>query len=282
METYLVPIDFSQASIHAAEFAAALSKQTHVKHVVLLNAYYVSPIETMLPNADMVQLTDEDIQVEAANRTEKLEQLKYKLEKKVRKGVEVSVHLNFSHLVDAIVENVIVKKADQVILGSKGNTSKTDSQVGSHVINISKSSPVPVLAVPPQYHFDAISRVVLACDFLKIEESFPLNSLKHLLDGNNLELLVINVDKEAEHLAGSARRAVEETAVHSMLAPYGPKYTYINDRDVINGILQFATERKAQVVITMPHKYGFFESLLHTSISEKLTENAAIPVLLLK
>ena len=44
----------------AAEFAAELSKQTNVEHIVLLNAYYVSTIETMLPNPDMVQLKEEE------------------------------------------------------------------------------------------------------------------------------------------------------------------------------------------------------------------------------
>ncbi len=34
MKTYIVPIDFSETSLHAAEFAALLSAQTDVAHIV--------------------------------------------------------------------------------------------------------------------------------------------------------------------------------------------------------------------------------------------------------
>ncbi|MDB5114715.1 MAG: hypothetical protein JWQ79_207, partial [Mucilaginibacter sp.] len=56
----------------------------------------------------------------------------------------------------------------------------------------------------------------------------------------------------------------------------------INNTDVINGILHFAADNDAQLVIALPHKYSFFQSLLHNSVSQKLAENAAVPVLLLK
>lgn len=282
MRTYLVPIDFSQDSFNAAEFAAELSKQTNVEHIVLLNAYYVSPIETMLPNPDMVQLMEEEVEIEAADRIKKLEHLKSKLQKQVRAGVEINVHLNRSHLLRAVVENVSAKNADLVILGSKGNTSKTDTQIGGHVVKISKASPVPVIVVPPHYRFEQIKKVVVACDFDKVKETVPLDSLKRLLDKKKFELLVVNIDKESKHLSGDAERKAEETALYGMLKQYNPKYSYVNNPDIINGILQFAAENDAQLVIALPHKYSFFQSLLHDSVSQQLAETAAVPVLLLK
>jgi nucleotide-binding universal stress UspA family protein len=282
MKTYLVPIDFSPASTNAAEFAAQLSKQTNVERIILLNAYYVSPIETMLPNPDMVQLFEEQVEQEAADRIKKLEHLKHRLSKLVREGVEISIHLNRSHLLRAVIENVQAKNVDLVILGSKGNTSKNDSQIGGHVVKISKASPVPVIVVPPAYNFEHIKRVVVACDFDKVKETVPLEALKRLLDRKKYELLVVNIDKESRHLAGDAERMAEETALYGMLKQYNPKYSYVNNTNIINGILQFATDNNAQLVIALPHKYSFFQSLLHDSVSQQLAESAAVPVLLLK
>jgi len=112
MKTYLVPIDFSKASVHAAQFAAALSHQTDVEHIVLLNAYYVTVYETTLPNSDMVMVSNEDVEANAAERIRNLEHLKKQLESQVRPGVEISTHLNRTHLVRAVVENVATKNAD--------------------------------------------------------------------------------------------------------------------------------------------------------------------------
>jgi nucleotide-binding universal stress UspA family protein len=282
MKTYLVPVDFSHASTHAAEYAAKLSLQTNVEHIILLNAYYVSEIETLLPSADMVLLRDEEIEQNVQERIKKLEQLKQKLSKQVRQGVTISMHLNRSHLVRAVVENVAAKNADLVILGSKGNSAADDSHIGSHVVKISKLSPVPVIVVPPSYKFTPVKRIVVACDFEKVKETIPLAPLKRLLDKRQFDLLVVNIDKETRHLAGDASLKAEETALHTMLAPYHPTYSYVNNTDIINGILQFATDSHAQLVIALPHKYSFFQSILHDSVSQRLAETAAVPVLLLK
>ncbi|MDB5031134.1 universal stress protein, partial [Mucilaginibacter sp.] len=215
-------------------------------------------------------------------RIKKLEHLKHKLSKLVREGVKITTHLNRSHLLRAVVENVVAKIVDVVILGSKGNSSKDDSHIGSHVVNISKASPVPVIVVPPAYNFKTIERIVVACDFNKVKETVPLEALKKLLDRKKFELLIVNIDNETKHLAGDAERRAEETVLHGMLKQYHPKYYYINNQNVINGILQFAADNNAQLVIALPHKYSFFQSILHDSVSQRLAESAAVPVLLLK
>src|SRR5215217_1533425 len=136
MKTYLVPIDFSDVSTNTADFTAALSHQTKVERIILLNAYYVSEYETLLPNPDMVLLREQDIEDEAADRIAKLEKLKADLLQKVRTGVEVLVRLCRSHLLRGVVETVGKMQVDLVILGSHGNTSNTDSEIGSHVVKI--------------------------------------------------------------------------------------------------------------------------------------------------
>lgn len=150
MKTYLVPVDFSDASVHAAEFAAALSHQTDVEHLILLNAYYVSIYETMLPNPDMVLVRQEEIEQNAADRIKKLEALKRKLQKHVRPGVEITTHLNRTHLLRAVVENAISRKVDLVVIGSRGNSSNDDALLGSHVIKISKKLPGACYSRPPR------------------------------------------------------------------------------------------------------------------------------------
>jgi len=282
MKTYLIPVDFSKASVNAAEYAAALSHQTNVDHIILLNAYYVSIYETTLPSPDMILLREEDIEQNAAERIEKLNILKDKLIKQARPGVKISIHLNRSHLLRAVVENSISKNVDLIILGSRGNSSNEDTQIGSHVIKIAKASPIPIIVVPPVYTFKGVNKVAVAIDFNKVKDTVPLEALKRLLNRKKVELMVVNVDDKGKHLHGDAERAAEETALHGMLKQYEPKYFFLEDNNIINGILQFAADKNAQLVIALPHKYSFFQSIMHTSISHQLAESSAVPVLLLK
>ncbi|MCO5946913.1 universal stress protein [Mucilaginibacter flavidus] len=282
MKTYLVPIDFSAAAEHAAEFAAALSHQTEVEHIILLNAYYVSMYETILPNPDMVLVREEEVEQNAAERLRNLEKYAEKLQEKVRPGVKITTHLNRTHLLRAVVENAISKNADLVILGSKGNSSNSDAKIGSHVVKIAKACPVPVIVVPPVYGIEDINRVVVACDFNKVTEAAPLASLIKVLNRRKFNPLVVNIDNRAGTAEGEAEKIAEGTALYDTLKPYHPKYYFINHPDIINGILHFAKQHDAQIVIALPHKYSFLQSLLHTSISQQLLESSAVPVLLLK
>ncbi len=122
----------------------------------------------MLPNPDMVLLREQDIEDEVAERNSKLNTLKDKLTGKVRMGVKVSVRLSRSHLLRAVVDTVSALNADLVILGSHGNSSNTDSDIGSHVVKIAKACPVPVVVVPPHYKFNGVQRVVVACDLKRL------------------------------------------------------------------------------------------------------------------
>jgi nucleotide-binding universal stress UspA family protein len=282
MKTYIVPIDFSETSAHAAEFTALLTNQTDVSDVFLLHSYYVSVYESVLPTPDMIIPNEYEIEEEVIERTKKLEHIRERMYRQVRDGVTIHVRISRSPLIRAIIETINKESGDIVILGSNGSDSKNSSHIGSNVINISKLSPVPVIVVPPLCHYELIKRVVMACDFNKVKDSVPLEPLKRLLQRHDVELQVVNINKEAKNKNADPEQLAEETALYGMLKEYHPQYYYSKENDILNGILSFAKGHHAQMVIALPHKYSFFQSLLHSSISQQLTVHCAVPVLLLK
>jgi len=284
MKTYLIPIDFSEAAINAAHYAAALSRQSNTESIILLNAYYISPYETMLPDPNMMMLREQEIEENTADRIKQLNHLEKQLQKEVRDGVKIQVLLKHAHLLRAVVDTVAEEDVDVVFLGSKGNSSAGDDAVGigSHVINVSKASSVPVIIVPPTYHYQLVDSAVIACDFMQVKENVPMEVLHKLFGNQQIKLLVVNIDKEGKHASGDAEQLAEESALHKMLEKYKPRYYYINHDNVIKGILNFADKHNAHMVIALPHRYSFFQSLLHSSISQQLASSSPVPVLLLK
>ena len=281
MKTYIVPIDFSETSVHAAEFAAMLSNQTEVARIVLMHSYHVSVYESVLPTPDMLIPSEDEIEEQVVEKTRQLEHIKAKIHKQVREHVSIHVRISRSALVRSIIETISKENGDIVILGSNG-TSGDISHIGSNVVNISQLSPVPVIVVPPACCYEPIKRVVMACDFNKVKDTVPLESLKNLLTRHEVDLLVVNIDKQAKHKNADPEQLAEESALHAMLKQYHPHYYYNNENDIINGILNLANGHHAQLVIALPHKYSFFQSLLHNSVSHELSIHSAVPVLLLK
>jgi nucleotide-binding universal stress UspA family protein len=284
MKTYLVPVDFSEAAYNAAQYAAELSKQTDGEQIILMNAYYISPYETLLPNADMVMLREQEIEERATERIGQLNKLKEKLSAKVRAGVKIHTRLNRSHLLRAVVDVVAEHNVDLVILGSIGNSTVRENNIGigSHVISISKSCPVPVIVVPPDYQYQLMDRAVIACDFKKITDSIPTENLHKLFGDQKIQLLVVNIDPKGKHEHANAELLAEEAALQGILKEYAPQYFYINKPNIIASVLDFAAEHNAQIVIALPHTYSFLQSVLHNSISQQLASSSSVPVLLLK
>lgn len=275
MSTYLLPVDFSKTAEHAAKYAAKLSRTMSNYKLILLNAYYVSEFESILPTPDMLVTTDEQIAKETEKRLAALEKLKNKL-LEINPMAEVEISLTRKTILRSIVERINQEEIDLIIIGSNGKKAKDESDIGSNAIIISKASPVPVLVVPPKTEYQSIRKVILACDFKKVKEIIPVHSLKNILSKHAIELLVLNIN------SGHTIDAREQQFLHDMLKDYSPAYHYSDHPDTIKGIVKFAKTADAQLIIALPKKYSFFQNLLHESVSQKLTIKSHVPVLLLK
>ncbi|NII81668.1 MULTISPECIES: universal stress protein [unclassified Pedobacter] len=275
MSTYLVPVDFSKTADHAAKYAARLSFAMTDSKIILLNAYYVSEYESILPTPDLIVTTDVHIADEITRRMEALEKLKSKM-LEINPEADIEVSLTRETLLRSIIDRVNREEIGLIIIGSNGKRAKDESDIGSNAIKISKSSPVPVLVVPPKADYQSIRKAILACDFKKVKEVIPMHALKNILSKHALELLVLNIN------SGHPVNMQEEHILHEMLKDFSPAYHYADHPDMIKGIVKFAKSEEAQLIIALPKKYSFFESLLHESVSQKLTIKSHVPVLLLK
>jgi nucleotide-binding universal stress UspA family protein len=275
MSTYLVPVDFSKTADHAAKYAARLSWAMNDAKIILLNAYYVSEYESILPTPDLIVTTDEHIADEIKRRRDALEKLKGKL-LEINPHAAIEISLTRETILRSIIDRVNLEPIDLIIIGSNGKKAKEESDIGSNAIKVSKASPVPVLVVPPKADYQSIRKAILACDFKKVQEVIPMQALKNILSKHTIALLVLNIN------SGHQVDADEEHFLYDMLKDFSPTYHYAEHPDTIKGIVKFAKAEEAQLLIALPKKYSFFENLLHQSVSQKLTIKSHIPVLLLK
>ncbi|MCZ4244445.1 universal stress protein [Pedobacter punctiformis] len=275
MNTYLIPVDFSKTADHAAKYAARLSWTMPNSKLILLNSYYVSEYESILPTPDLMVTTDDRIADEIESRLAALHKLKSKL-LEINPQADIEISLSRETILRSVVNRINKEEIDLIILGSNGKRAKNESDIGSNAIKISKASPVPVLVVPPKADYQSIRKAILACDFKKVKEIVPINALKKILSKHEIDLLVLGIN------AGEEVDQEEEGTLRDMLKDYNPKYYYSAHNDTIKGIVKFAKAEEAQIIIALPKKYSFFEGLLHQSVSHKLTIKSHIPVLLLK
>jgi len=199
----------------------------------------------------------------------------------VDEKTEVEIRISRLPLLRAVLEVQEETHIDLLVLCSK-SSSKEDTSVGMKIIQISKISPAPVLVVPAKAIAKPLKKIVLACDFKKVTEVIPLKQLKKVWDMLQAELLVVNVDAKGLHQNKDPKMLAEESSLAEMLTEYDPQYFYINHADTVQGIVDFAAEHQAQMIVVLPKKHNFFQSFLYSNIAKELTVKSSVPVLLLK
>lgn len=280
METILVPVDFSRASDHAAKYALRIAQQIGNCRLLLLHVVRVGYYETILPSVDYTQYGDEDIQRMHNQFVKKLNNLKDRLCSLCEKKVPVDISIEEGSLLAIINEVNEHENPFLVVIGSNGRNDMDDRSLGTNTIKIARTSSRPVLVVPPCALFKPVEKVVLACDFRKVSETMPVHSLKNIVKTFGSRLEVLNVNPKGEQLKEEVLR--EQALLDEMLTDVEHEYQFTEHKNVAEGILDYAKHSKAQIIISLPRKYSFFESILHDSVSARLTFRSEKPVLLLR
>ncbi|WP_423147141.1 universal stress protein [Rubrolithibacter danxiaensis] len=283
METVLIPTDFSDSSFNAAKYAAELSREIKIGRIVLLKSYHISVYEQLLCTADFVQLSQDEIDEEIEDQRNKLKMLASELQRIADTDTVIEIRVSELQLIRSIYETVHQERADLILIGSDDKV-KTgqESYIGSNVINIAKSSPIPVLIIPPAYRFEAVKKAVIACDLKKTSQYLSEERLLRIFKNIPADFLVLNVDPTGKHLHPDEKLQHELNLLNQKLKDFRYQTYFSENKDIIKGILDFTTEQQAQLIIALPKEHSFFNSLTHKSITAGLSMASQKPVLILK
>jgi nucleotide-binding universal stress UspA family protein len=284
MKTIIVPIDFSAASANAVRYAADLAKspEFEIGRIVLLNSYYVSIYEQILPSPELVQVGEQEIREKRAELKQRLETLKQQTIQITGPAVIVEPVCSSLPLLRALLKEIPEKEAGLLILGANTKKNSRESDIGEQVIRIAKVSPVPVLIIPVDKDFSGIRKVLLPCDFKNLANLAPLKTLQDSNLRLKTKLLVLNVDPALRRAEPDEKFREVERSLDNYLKNIAHELYYSDDPDILSGILNFAEDKDVDLIIALPGKHSFFYTMTHKSISQHLSVNGQTPVLILK
>jgi|SRR6185503_8384575 len=277
MKTLLIPIDFSESTENIIKYAAGFSCDTHVNRIILLKSYYVSVYAQLLPSADFVQTSTEEINEEREKIEANLKQLSRELYRKCMPTIKIETTLSDQPLVRAIHNVIAAEKPSMVLVGTDEVPYADDSYIAEQIIAIAKTSPVPVLIVPGHVQYQKIESAMVPCDFGATQRLGALQTLRDPKKWLHPHLMVLNVG--AKHKQDDKQLAA---GLVNLLDGYDYNIYHSEDKDIVHGIFAFAREHEPQMIVALPGKYSFFYNLTHRSITKALALNARRPVLILK
>jgi nucleotide-binding universal stress UspA family protein len=277
MKTLLIPVDFSDASENVLKYAADFSCDAHIERIIVLKSFYVSVYAELLPSADFVQLSAEDINEERQEVVTGLKNLAKELVKKCNPSTKVETMISELPLLRAIHQSIERERPYMVMIGSDNDLA--DSYRGEQVIAIAKTSTIPVMIVPNHTHYKKVEKALVPCDFNSVSR---LNALQVFSDPTKFmhpHLILLNVNTVKKQ---APVQIPITDSLTDLLKGYNYEVHHSEDNDVAHGLLKFADNHHVQMIIALPGKYSFFYNLTHRSITKALALNSHRAVLILK
>jgi len=257
MNTVIVPVDFSETSLHAATYAARVLEGNFGVNMILYHSF------------------SKDTEREEAENT--LQEIKKKLNEKFSTMIEVLNHKEEDFL-SGLERAVRHRKADLVIMGITGRSAIAQVFVGSNTLRFADKRLCPVLIVPEHAVFREIKNAMLASDFKDTLNSTPSAPIKDFLKIFRPKLHVVNVDPE-HYISLSEGYEKEKKQLETMFSIFNPEFYFMRLFDVEDAINMFAEEKEIDLIITIHRNHTFRERLFKRSRTKSLSYHSNIPIL---
>lgn len=270
MKTIITATDFSpaaeNAALYAADMAVALNAGLCIFHSFQIPVSYADVPLTLSAN-DLRADAEEDIS-KLKNRLSAHTNDKLRIETMVEEGV-------FFPELKKLCERL---QPYAVVMGCQGSTNTERLFFGSESVYTAKHLEWPVITVPVNTTLRNIKKIGFACDFDHVVETIPANEIKKLVNDFKAELHILNTGTNAKY---SPELVFQSGMLQEMIADLKPAYHFINNRNITEGIIEFADKNSIDLLIVVPKHHLLPGKLLLKSTTKQFVLHSHVPVMAL-
>lgn len=269
MKKILVPVDFSEVSGFAVDFAVDLAEKSNA-HLIFLNSvhynYFVDfPVGVGVNIQTLVQ------EVYDAMETRMSEFIK-----EIDTNVQIEHRISHLHLLEAVKEIQKEENIGLIIMGTQGSSGWSELLVGSNTEKVVRWANCPVISVPTPTRFEAIEKILVPIDLTEVQVEFleSLAKLQKLFDAEMNFIWVKtphNIENE-ELVVNEMKRLIEKYKIK--------KSSFSIEKKVFptDGIFEQAKSIKADMIAMPTHSRRGISHWINGSITEDTINHVRIPV----
>jgi nucleotide-binding universal stress UspA family protein len=269
MKTIIVATDYSPVAENAVIYAANIAKDQGAR-LIVFNSFSlpVHASNTLFSAHAFQEILDANLD-DLKKRTEIISK---------DYNITVIPECIYSFVEDEILGLIEKYSADLVVLGMQKKTVE-QSLWGNTTTAAIKKLKFPVLAVPEGAVFTGIKNALFACDDLTAIPASIFSRINDFAARIKAEIEIFHVDETLEKLKGEDQNTLPE--VLKSEDSDGIMYFYKNVRSnaVIEEIEKEIIAFKADLLIMIPRKHGFWDSIVHRSKTRVMAAGLQIPLL---
>lgn len=278
MKTILFPTDFSENSMHAAQYASMLARRFDAKLIIL---HVFSNVISLGTDPSMINETSMLEEQLHKNSMQNLEIFSEKVFLNTDlPEVQIEHQLIYGFVTEGIVEMSKSLNVDMIVMGTKGVSNVFDKWMGSNAENVIKSAKCPVWIVPINSQLTVPQVFIYAADFQEDEVSATKTLLEFSVPlGASCKVIHIHdfFDKDVKQKSA-------ETIADLTKEFEGNNITFkdLNRKEIVEGIETYAKNQKPDVLALAIYEKTIFSNLFNSSITKHFVEETKIPMLIFK
>lgn len=271
MKTILVPTDLSELANNALAVAVDVAR-TYGAEILLVHyePFSLARANTVEGSMSMLSYLDE------LEDTDKAE-----LQQVAENPAYHDVHISPITVKDAegLYESMTGRGADLIVLGTHGTSGWDELLFGSNAEHIVRHAHCPVLIIKEGMTHFAPKNPVAAID---VDEALKANWPAYPFDagGNSLKQFIYVSTPDDMLAAEGVHEWMQELAGANGIADH--ELTIRHARTAESGILNYAAESQADLLVLYTHGHTGLRHLLQGSVAEDILNHAPLPVLILR
>lgn len=253
--TILVPFDFSEPSKKALEYAVEFVDQDDNMKIMLAHISGDGNSNLLPENFRKIE--------EQYNPM-----LKNKLEWITQSG----------NLTQSLLEIQKTRRIDLVIMGTLGTNKKEITRL-SNASKLVLAADCPVLVIPHGSNKFRIRKIALVLGQEEIEDSEVLSTLLNISRRFNAKVHVVTIQNRPESYGYSETDEKNENAIAYYLENFYSEHSFIDNPDVVEGILNYANEKEIDMIAILPRNHAVRSVPSEGKLTQMLTLRSKVPVL---
>ncbi|MBN8685532.1 MAG: universal stress protein [Chitinophagales bacterium] len=281
MKTIVVPFDFSTNATHALAYALQLSAVTY-SPVLVFHVLHESPyrLASATTPAEMDELIRFDEQEKIRELDKAIGELLPTLPVKINRELISSKVQYHALIVEKTIEVAQAAEAGLIVMGTHGASGIRKWLFGSNTANMVARCPIPVLAIPEQYAYKPISRLLYASDLENLETE--LNTLIPFAIRLHAVIDVLHLDYGEHEKKISTDTA--ERVLRNLPYQFIMLHTVTADlnKSLMKQLNQSVQSMQPEWLVMFTRGRNFWDRIFSGSRTEDMVQALPVPILSMK
>jgi nucleotide-binding universal stress UspA family protein len=277
MKNILIPTDFSENSWNAIEYALHFLSKSSCNIYLLHVATNHNLVES-----GVLYSKNQDVSVQTVTLPAKT-RLQDTI-KKIQAQFPNSLHRFFSltesnSIVNAIREQVIQKKIDLIIMGTKGRSDIKKIAIGTNAGNVITKVKCATMVIPENAKYAMPKEIAFATDFSIFYRPEVLQPIIDIVENNTASVRVLHVNRNGMELNDDQQKNKEylddyfNNCTHS--------FHFLTNKHIEEAVQEFVDDKNINVIAMLAKNLNYFQKILFHPSSKEISYYKNVPFLVL-